>query len=143
MELFAIEMFETQEGELWVNEIAPRVHNSGHYSQDACDHDQFEMHLIAVQGRVLPAVACAPFFAMLNLLGPPEVKGNFVGIEKSLPQPPSGLVLHWYQKDDVFPGRKLGHVNATAKSQEELNLKIEELKTYEENWIDFLKGLKS
>jgi 5-(carboxyamino)imidazole ribonucleotide synthase len=139
---FAIEMFETVEGELLVNEIAPRVHNTGHYSQEGCNHDQFEMHLMAVLGQKLPELKCEGSFAMLNLLGPDDVKGNFVGVVNRLPHPPRGLALHWYGKDDVFPGRKLGHVNATAKSHAELQKRISELKEYEVNWTKFLRGLQ-
>jgi len=138
---FAIEMFETAEGELLVNEIAPRVHNTGHYTQEACNHDQFEMHLRAVLGQKLPELKCEVSFAMLNLLGPDDVKGRFVGVGDKLPHPPQDLALHWYSKDDVFPGRKLGHVNASAKSHAELQKKISELKEYEINWTKFLKGL--
>jgi len=144
---FAIEMFETSDGELWVNEIAPRVHNTGHYSQEACNHDQFEMHLRAVMGAAtgvkLPELKCEPSFAMLNLLGPEGVQGRFKGLGDRLPQPPQGLSLHWYGKDDVFPGRKLGHVNVTAKSHAELQKRISELKEYEVHWTNFLKGLQS
>jgi 5-(carboxyamino)imidazole ribonucleotide synthase len=144
---FAIEMFETADGELWVNEIAPRVHNTGHYSQEACNHDQFEMHLRAVVGAVtgekLPELKCEPSFAMLNLLGPEGVQGRFKGLGDRLPQPPQGLSLHWYGKDDVFPGRKLGHVNVTAKSHAELQKRISELKEYEVHWTNFIKGLQS
>jgi 5-(carboxyamino)imidazole ribonucleotide synthase len=140
---FAIEMFETAEGALWVNEIAPRVHNTGHYSQQACNHDQFEMHLRAVAGEKLPELKCETSFAMLNLIGPEGVQGRFEGLGAQLPQPPQGLTLHWYGKDDVFPGRKLGHVNVTAKSHAELQKRISELKEYEIHWTTFLKGLQS
>jgi 5-(carboxyamino)imidazole ribonucleotide synthase len=140
---FAIEMFETADGELWVNEIAPRVHNTGHYSQQACNHDQFEMHLRAVAGEKLPELKCETSFAMLNLLGPEGVQGRFKGLGSQLPRPPQGLTLHWYGKDDVFPGRKLGHVNVTAKSHAELQKRISELKEYEIHWTTFLKGLQS
>jgi 5-(carboxyamino)imidazole ribonucleotide synthase len=134
--VFAIEMFETDKGELWVNEIAPRVHNSGHFTQDACPHDQFEMHLRVLMGESLPELKCTPSFAMLNLLGPEGVKGRFAHLEQKLPQPPTGVKLHWYGKEDVFPGRKLGHVNSSDGN-------VEVLKAYERSWTAFLKGLKS
>jgi 5-(carboxyamino)imidazole ribonucleotide synthase len=138
--VFAIEMFETSSGELLVNEIAPRVHNSGHFTQDACAHDQFEMHLRVLMGGVtgesLPALECTSSFAMLNLLGPEGVKGQFKGLREKLPEPPADCVLHWYGKEDIFPGRKLGHVNSSSGN-------VESLQSYEQSWIQFLKGLKS
>jgi 5-(carboxyamino)imidazole ribonucleotide synthase len=133
---FAIEMFETDKAELWVNEIAPRVHNSGHFSQDACPHDQFEMHVRVLMGESLPDLNCTPSFAMLNLLGPENVKGQFKTLGGRLPKPEADLKLHWYGKDDVFPGRKLGHVNSASG-------KLDLLKAYERSWTEFLKGLKS
>jgi 5-(carboxyamino)imidazole ribonucleotide synthase len=145
---FAIEMFETDRGELWVNEIAPRVHNSGHYTQEASNHDQFEMHLRAVLGKQflkssLPELKSSQSFAMLNLLGPDDIRGRFVGLDAMLPKPPAGIVLHWYGKEEVFPGRKLGHLNAVAKSSAELQTRILQLREYEEEWTRFLKGLKT
>ena len=133
---FAIEMFETEEGELWVNEIAPRVHNTGHFTQDACEHDQFEMHLRVLMGEKLPELECSSSFAMLNLLGPEGVEGQFKSLGELLPKPSGNLKLHWYGKGDVFPGRKLGHVNSA-------NGKLDELKAYEKKWTEFLKGLRS
>jgi phosphoribosylaminoimidazole carboxylase PurK protein len=133
---FAIEMFETENGELLLNEAAPRVHNSGHFTQDACLHDQFEMHLRVLMGIALPEIDCTSSFAMLNLLGPDGVKGHFAALGARIPKPPVDLKLHWYGKDDVFPGRKLGHVNSP-------NGDLDRLKIYEDTWIEFLKGLKT
>jgi 5-(carboxyamino)imidazole ribonucleotide synthase len=153
---FAIEMFETAVGDLWVNEIAPRVHNSGHFSQDASNHDQFEMHLRTVIGTVmgtvmgtvsgavsgdaveekLPHITSTASFAMLNLLSPKGIQGHIEGLGKIIPEPEMGSVLHWYGKDDLFPGRKLGHVNSATGN-------LEELQAYETKWIDYLKGLQS
>jgi 5-(carboxyamino)imidazole ribonucleotide synthase len=133
---FAIEMFETDQGELWVNEIAPRVHNSGHFTQDACAHDQFEMHVRVLMSESLPELKCTPSFAMLNLLGPENMKGQFKSLGGRLPKPEADLKLHWYGKDKLFPGRKLGHVNSASG-------KLELLKAYERSWTEFLKGLKS
>ncbi len=71
---FAVEFFLTADQTLLVNEIAPRVHNSGHYSQDACTISQFANHWHAVSGRTLtPVQLRAPYFAMLNILGPADV----------------------------------------------------------------------
>ena len=101
----AFELFETQKGTLWVNEIAPRVHNSGHYSLDALSEDQFSLHIKAVLNMDLkPPYLRAGGFAMLNLLG-----------EKTRPHSrwliPAGTHLHWYGKKESRPGRKMGHIN--------------------------------
>ncbi len=101
----AFELFETQKGALWVNETAPRVHNSGHYSLDALSEDQFSLHIKAVLNMDLkPPVLRAGGFAMLNLLG-----------EKKMPHSrwliPAGTRLHWYGKQESRPGRKMGHIN--------------------------------
>jgi phosphoribosylaminoimidazole carboxylase (NCAIR synthetase) len=64
------------------------------------------------------------------------VKGQFSSLGEKLPKTPHDLKLHWYGKADVFPGRKLGHVNSPDGN-------VELLKAYEKNWTEFLKGLKS
>lgn len=145
---FGIEFFETPEGDLWVNEIAPRVHNSGHYSQDAgvgaeaCD--QFENHLRALTGQMLGRTQMRPYFAMLNLLGPHGAQGTIESkgpISKILPDPAPGITLHWYNKDEVFPGRKLGHLNCAADSLEELSDGIARMEAYEAGWVKALAGV--
>ena len=101
--VMAFELFETKQGTLLVNEIAPRVHNSGHYSLDALSEDQFSLHIKAVLNMELVApVKISGGFAMLNLLG-----------EKASSQwlPPAGTRLHWYGKMESRPGRKMGHLN--------------------------------
>jgi 5-(carboxyamino)imidazole ribonucleotide synthase len=92
-----------------VNELAPRVHNSAHYSLDALTCDQFEYHLRAGLGLKLPAVELVrPAFAMVNLLG----EGNSqLHLERSA----TGH-LHWYGKTENRPGRKLGHINVLDKN---------------------------
>jgi 5-(carboxyamino)imidazole ribonucleotide synthase len=98
-----VEMFDTGR-ELWVNELAPRVHNSGHYSQNALSESQFALHLKAGLGEELgPVQTLAPQFLMTNLLG---------GSDREL-IPPADLKghLHLYGKAENRPGRKMGHVN--------------------------------
>jgi phosphoribosylaminoimidazole carboxylase PurK protein len=109
--VYAIEFFLTSSGELLVNEIAPRVHNSGHYTQNAGCTSQFENHWRAVLGMSLGSTETVPFFAMQNLLGPSEV------ISKECAQAPTGselLHVHWYGKRGISPGRKLGHLNTIS-----------------------------
>lgn len=99
--ILAVELFDTGK-ELIVNELAPRVHNSAHYSIDGLTCSQFEYHWRAGLDLPLPKVQLrAPGFAMVNLLG----EGGKVKLSYS----PHGF-LHWYGKFDNRPGRKLGHI---------------------------------
>lgn len=137
---FGVEFFETLEGELWVNEIAPRVHNTGHYTQDASPSSQFENHLKALTGQILGATSGeVRFFSMLNLLGPQGLQGHLPQDLSSFPSVPSQVNLHWYNKTDLFPGRKLGHLNCVASSAEELKGKIQVMDQYRLTWEKFLK----
>ena len=109
--VLAFELFETSKG-LLVNELAPRVHNSGHYSQDALAMSQFELHLRAGLMAELPKVRpLAKGFAMYNLLG----EGN--STIKLSSKPLGGL--HWYGKDLNKLGRKLGHINTLGDSPQD------------------------
>lgn len=105
--VLAVEMFDTKSG-LLVNELAPRVHNSAHYSQDALSCSQFEYHLRAGFDWPLPKVSLrSGGFAMVNLLG----EGGEIHLSRS------GLGnLHWYGKSENRPGRKLGHINVLDAS---------------------------
>lgn len=125
---FGVEFFETENGELKVNEIAPRVHNTGHYTQDAAECSQFENHWRAVLGLPLGSTLTAPAFAMLNLIGGPE--GS-----TALPEPSTYARLHWYGKSEFRPGRKLGHLNTRATSAAELEIRMKELAAVEARWM--------
>jgi 5-(carboxyamino)imidazole ribonucleotide synthase len=105
--IIAFELFDSREG-LIVNEAAPRVHNSAHYSLDALDEDQFTLHLKAVAGAALPKTAepKAKGFAMWNLLG--------TKTRTPVWRYPHGTHLHWYGKSANRPGRKMGHISAVA-----------------------------
>ncbi len=97
------ELFESDQ--LLVNEMAPRVHNTAHYTLDAYTHSQFLMHLLSgVTRSTLPKpVQLSPFFAMINLIGPKKGQLKPVTLK-------AGLV-HWYGKKISKPGRKMGHIN--------------------------------
>lgn len=98
---------------LVINEVAPRVHNTGHFSQDALNVDQFELHLRCILGMPLPQVVMRhPAFVMVNLLG--QSARNPL-IKKF----PTGA-LHWYDKDENRPRRKMGHVNYVGRNRKEL-----------------------
>ena len=116
--VFGIELFLTADNKLLVNEIAPRTHNSGHFTIDACKTSQFEQHLRAVCQLPLgsPDLKCAGA-VMVNLLGYESAESDYLEKQKQLAQI-SGAFVHWYGKKVSRPGRKLGHV--TVVFDEEL-----------------------
>ncbi|WP_377473772.1 MAG: 5-(carboxyamino)imidazole ribonucleotide synthase [Microcoleus anatoxicus] len=108
--VFGIELFLTADNQLLVNEIAPRTHNSGHFTIDACKTSQFEQHLRAV--CQLPLGNCDLISAgavMVNLLGYESAESDYSEKRKQLAQI-EGTFVHWYGKKVSRPGRKLGHV---------------------------------
>lgn len=108
--IFGIELFLTCDGKVLVNEIAPRTHNSGHYTLDACVTSQFEQHLRAVCGLPLGNPALRTEAAvMVNLLGYEHSQSEYLEKRQQLSQIPQAQV-HWYGKTESRPGRKLGHV---------------------------------
>ncbi len=108
--VIAIELFLTADGQLWINEIAPRVHNSGHFSLDACATSQFEQHLRAVCGLPLGSPAMQSDGAlMVNLLGYEMSDSDYLPQRQRLSAIPNAHV-YWYGKAESRVGRKLGHV---------------------------------
>jgi len=108
---FGVEMFLTRSGEIVVNELAPRVHNSGHYTIEACVCSQFENHVRAVLGLPLGSTRMiAPAAAMVNLLGSGQGDGRFGGLADALAV--NGAHVHLYGKSTSGKGRKMGHVTA-------------------------------
>lgn len=120
--LLAVEMFVTKDGNVVVNEAAPRPHNSGHHTIEACITSQYEMHLRAILGlplgsteQLLPAVT-------VNLLGEAGYSGpaKYTGLEDALALP--GVHPHLYGKKETRPFRKMGHVTITDRElQKALN----------------------
>jgi 5-(carboxyamino)imidazole ribonucleotide synthase len=111
--VLAVELFETGDDRILVNELAMRPHNTGHWSQDGAVTSQFENHLRAVLDLPLGSpVARAPWTVMVNILGgPAEQTGRlYDGYPHALARDP-GLRVHLYGKE-LRPGRKVGHVNA-------------------------------
>ena len=102
--VMAVEFFVAQDGSLIVNEIAPRVHNSGHWTADACDVCQFEMHVRAVCGWPLPAPRRRADVEMQNLLG--GAAGDWAALAAE-----TDLRLTLYGKREARPGRKMGHLS--------------------------------
>lgn len=137
--VFALEMFETVDGELLVNEIAPRVHNSGHYTQDGARTSQFSNHWRAILGLPLGPTDTPAAFAMLNLLGPAGVR-----LQKApspLPQPEPDIHLHWYDKAGIRPHRKLGHINRSAATAAEMAGILDSLEHYQHIWEQSLRKM--
>lgn len=112
---FGVELFLTRAGDVLVNELAPRVHNSGHYSLEACVCSQFENHVRAVFGWPLGSTRMVvPAAVMVNLLGAVRAPGRVSGLEQALAVP--GARVHLYGKAMSGVGRKLGHVTALGSS---------------------------
>lgn len=115
---FGVEMFLKRAGEIVVNELAPRVHNSGHYTIEACRCSQFENHVRAVLGWPLGSTAMvAPAAVMVNLLGTVKAAGHPYGIDRALAVP--GAHVHIYGKAMSGAGRKMGHVTALGTTLDE------------------------
>jgi 5-(carboxyamino)imidazole ribonucleotide synthase len=109
--VLAIELFVTPEQQLLVNEMAPRPHNSGHYTLDACSVDQFEQQLRTLCGLPLGRPWLLSPVTMINLLGD-LWSGGEPRWEQALRYP--GVRLHLYGKTEARPGRKMGHLNCLA-----------------------------
>jgi 5-(carboxyamino)imidazole ribonucleotide synthase len=111
--VLGVEMFVTHPDRLWVNEIAPRPHNTGHYTLDACVTDQFQQQVRAICGLPLGSGDLLRPAAMANLLGdlwvPREPRWD-----RALAVP--GVSLHLYGKREARPGRKMGHLTCTAET---------------------------
>jgi 5-(carboxyamino)imidazole ribonucleotide synthase len=116
--IFGIEMF-LEDNKLTINEIAPRPHNSGHYSIEACSVSQFEFHIRAILGLSLVKPRLMSPVVMTNILGIPNYFGEYslYGIDKALAIP--GMKLHLYGKRITKPQRKLGHFTITAENTQE------------------------
>lgn len=131
---FAVEFFVTSSGELLVNEMAPRVHNSGHFTQRAARSSQFQMHLKSYWQEKFDRedFDCAKAFAMVNLLGPEGLSGTV--------SRPTNSRIYWYDKEMTSPGRKLGHIIGSGMSAGELPQIIDSLKAAEKQWQESLRA---
>ncbi len=114
--IFGIEFFLAKDGTVLINEIAPRTHNSGHYTLDACETSQFEQQLRAICGLPLGSTAMTTAAAvMVNLLGYEQSVSDYETQRQALAMIPQAHV-HWYGKTESRPGRKLGHVTVLLDS---------------------------
>lgn len=126
--LFAIELFLDKNGKVWVNETAPRLHNSGHQTQEGNANSQFEQFYRVLKNLPLADTSTKGFSGMLNLVGEENHTGKvkYLGLENVLKLPNS--YVHLYGKTDTKPGRKMGHINVLADSREELLKQLIEIK---------------
>jgi len=127
--IFGVELFLTQDDKLLINEIAPRTHNSGHYTIDACDTSQFKQQFNILTGNPLEETTQHSVSVMFNLLGDAGFEGTTVveGLDELLETP--GVHPYLYGKKSCFPLRKMGHVTVVAKSLEEAQALADKAKT--------------
>lgn len=109
--LLAVEMFLTEDGGLYINEMAPRPHNSGHYTMDACLTSQFEQHIRAISNLPLGSTKLLSPVVMVNILGE-----HVAPLLKKIDQLPKKAKLHLYGKQEAKEKRKMGHINLVAES---------------------------
>jgi 5-(carboxyamino)imidazole ribonucleotide synthase len=102
--VLGVELFERDDGRLLVNEFSPRVHNTGHWTLDGCEVDQFEQHVRAIAGWPLGPTAAIAHVEMINLIG--DEAASWARLAR---EPETRLWL--YGKAEARPGRKMGHVN--------------------------------
>ena len=114
--MFCVEMFVTNDNDILVNEVAPRPHNSGHYTIEGCITSQFENHIRAVVGLPLGDTSLICPTVMINLLGEPDFNGQakVSGLDKAMSL--KGVNVHIYGKAQTKPKRKMGHITVTANS---------------------------
>ena len=126
--LLAVEMFQTEDDEILVNEVAPRPHNSGHYSIEASFTNQFEQHIRAILDLPLGETDSKVGGVMVNLVGDENHEGqvHYQNIEKIMQMP--GVTPHIYGKKQTRPFRKMGHVTIVNKDLSEARRIAEEVK---------------
>ena len=114
--LLAIEMFLTKDNKILINEVAPRPHNSAHYSIEACENSQFQQHINSILDLKLGSCESNNNAIMVNLVGEKGYSGPVIyqGIEKAMEQ--SNVSVHIYGKSNTKPNRKMGHVTVTDEN---------------------------
>lgn len=127
--LFAIELFLDKAGKVWINETAPRLHNSGHQSQEGNANSQFEQFFRVLKNFPLADTSAQGFSGMLNLVGEDGHTGKvkYDGLPSVLQMP--NTYVHLYGKSTTKPGRKMGHINVVADSRESLLQQLIQIKS--------------
>ncbi|MET3683998.1 5-(carboxyamino)imidazole ribonucleotide synthase [Alkalibacillus flavidus] len=121
-----VELFLGRDNTIYVNEVAPRPHNSGHYTLDACTTSQFEQHVRAICGWALDNIDLKTPVVMTNILG--EHVNKVDSVITNLPQ----AKLHYYGKDKAKTGRKMGHINFIGNEVEDILKTIDESNIWRE-----------
>jgi len=129
--VFGIEMFLTQENEIIINEIAPRVHNSGHHTLQSSETSQFEQHLRAILGLELGSTKLLHQTIMCNILGSKSFEGKYTPITISQ----SDVYLKMYGKEISKPLRKLGHFNLVGLNGESIDQLLQKLEVIKKEII--------
>jgi 5-(carboxyamino)imidazole ribonucleotide synthase len=126
--LLAVEMFVLKNGEIWVNEMAPRPHNSGHHTIEACYTSQFDQLIRAILDLPLGDTGIRSPSVMVNVLGEPGYSGSvdFIGLDGVLQK--KGVYLHLYGKRETRPMRKMGHITILDKDWEKAYRLAKEVK---------------
>jgi 5-(carboxyamino)imidazole ribonucleotide synthase len=126
--ILAVELFLTRDGEILVNEVAPRPHNSGHHTIECNVTSQFEQHMRSVLNMPLGSTETIRSGAMLNLIGSDGYTGKakYEGIDFLLAEP--GVHIHIYGKETTKPNRKMGHITVAASTVEEAKSTAEKIK---------------
>lgn len=126
--LFAVELFLLPDGAVWVNEIAPRPHNSGHHTIEGCKTSQFEQLNRILLGETLGDTFLLQPSAMINLVGPEGISGTYKLENEDHWKTQPDVFVHMYNKLETRAHRKLGHVTVTAKTFDELIVRATEVK---------------
>lgn len=117
--IFGVELFLKSDGSVLLNEVAPRPHNSGHYTIEACHVSQFEQHIRAITGLPLGNTGLrVPAAIMVNILGQESEAATQALVDEAVTIP--GASLHWYGKHESRPQRKMGHVTLTGDTLESM-----------------------
>jgi len=125
--VFGVETFETSDGEILLNEVAPRPHNSGHWTIEGAITSQFEQHARAVTGRPLGATDLRATTVSTNILGAGAPRpATLLGVDDVLAAP--GVALHWYGKEEVRPLRKMGHLTTVDDAGMEPDLALDRIR---------------
>jgi len=129
--VFGIEMFVTSDDEILINEIAPRVHNSGHHTLQSGDTSQFEQHLRAILGMSLGEVLIKSPTIMYNILGPATFQGEY----NVLCPKKNNIFLKMYGKLESKPQRKIGHINIVDKDNSGMNELLTQVEDLKKNLV--------
>lgn len=128
--IFAVEMFLSVAGDLYINEIAPRPHNSGHHTIEACYTSQYEQLIRIILGLPMGDTSLIRPAVMINVLGPAGVEGDYQikGLDKVLSIP--GVYLHLYNKKSTRYKRKMGHCTIMGDTPEDAEQKAAQVKAH-------------